>query len=544
MGRRRGHTTSLQGARHLGNKRALRPRHTPASCNVRCNVRWSLKFCFLHTDEHFLLGLLPMSSAIHNHYVAGRWLSSEESIENRSPSDTSDLVGVYAQATPRQLDEALDAASDAQKIWGNTKIEERSDILNAIGIELKTRAKELGELLSREEGKPLAEGTGEVYRAGQFFTYYAAEVLRQLGETADSVRPGIEIDIRREPLGVVGIVSPWNFPIATASWKIAPALAFGNSVVWKPANLTPASACSLAEIIDRHNLPDGAFNLVMGKGSTLGEHLAASSKAQGISFTGSVETGRKIAQKAVSAMTKLQMEMGAKNALVVADDADCDLAVACAVQGAFGGTGQKCTASSRLIVMEKIYDAFVEKMIAATNALRVGHALEKDTQIGPVVSQTQLESNLGYLKLAEEEGCSRACGGEVVARKTEGYYLTPALLLEGSNDMRINREEMFAPVACVIKVASYEEALSTANDSPFGLVAGIVTASLARATHFRRNVRCGCVMVNLPTAGTDYHVPFGGRGISSYGSREQGRYAEEFYTQVKTSYTKAGAPEE
>ena len=483
-----------------------------------------------------------MPAAPHSHYIAGRWLASDESIENHSPSDTSDLIGRYAQATTHQLDEALDAAAEAQKTWRNSPLEERANILNAIGEEMKTRAAELGELLSREEGKPLAEGKGEVFRAGQFFTYYAAEVLRQLGDTADSVRPSVEIDIRREPLGVVGIVSPWNFPIATASWKIAPAIAFGNAIVWKPANLTPASAHSLAEIVERHNLPNGVFNLVMGKGSTLGEHLAASPKAQGISFTGSVETGRKIAQKAVATMTKLQMEMGAKNALVIADDADCDLATACAVQGAFGGTGQKCTASSRIIVMEKIYDQFIEKTIAATKALLVGHALDKDTQIGPVVSQAQLESNLHYGKLAEKEGCTLACGLERVERKTDGYYLTPALLLDGNNAMQINREEMFAPIACVIKVASYEEALAVTNDSPFGLVAGIVTTSLARATHFRRNARCGCVMVNLPTAGTDYHVPFGGRGISSYGSREQGRSAVEFYTQVKTSYIKAGEP--
>ncbi len=458
-----------------------------------------------------------MTVVVKKHYIAGRWLGSDETIENRSPSDTSDLVGLYAQATPSELDEALDAACEAQKLWSDSPLEERANILNAIGEEMKARAPELGKTLSREEGKPLAEGTGEVFRAGQFFTYYAAEVLRQMGETADSVRPDIEIDIRREPLGVVGIISPWNFPIATACWKIAPALAFGNAVVWKPANLTPASAWNLAEIISRHKMPEGAFNLVMGKGSTLGEHLAASSKAQGISFTGSVETGRQIAKNAINVMTKLQMEMGAKNALVVADDADCDLAVACAVQGAFGGTGQKCTASSRIVVMENIYDEFVEKMIAATSALQVGHALDKETQIGPVVSLAQLESNLRYLKLAEEEGCTRACGLERVARKTEGYYLTPGLLLEGNNAMRVNREEMFAPIACLIKVANYEEALLVANDTPFGLVAGIVTTSLARAAHFRRKVRCGCVMVNLPTAGTDYHVPFGGRGISSYG---------------------------
>ena len=484
-----------------------------------------------------------MSSSVCHHYIAGRWLASDESVENRSPSDTSDLVGVYAQATTRQLDEALDAATDAQPAWENTPLEERANILNAVGEELKKRAQELGELLSREEGKPLAEGKGEVFRAGQFFTYYAAEVLRQLGETADSVRFGVEIDIRREALGVVGVISPWNFPIATASWKIAPALAFGNTVVWKPANLTPASAHALAQIVERCNMPKGVFNLVMGKGNVIGDHLAASPKVQGISYTGSVEVGRTIAQKAIARMTKLQMEMGAKNALVVADDADCDLAVSCAVQGAFGGTGQKCTASSRIVVMEKIYDAFVEKAIEATRALRVGHALEKETQIGPVVSQAQLESNLRYLKLAEEEGCVRACGGEVVARKTEGYYLTPALLLEGNNAMRINREEMFAPMACVIKVSDIEEALRVANDTPFGLVGGVMTRSLARATYFRKGLRCGCVMVNLPTAGTDYHVPFGGRGISSYGSREQGSYAREFYTQTKTSYIKAGEPE-
>ena len=484
-----------------------------------------------------------MSSSVCHHYIAGRWLASDENVENRSPSDTSDLVGVYAQATTRQLDEALDAATDAQPAWENTPLEERANILNAVGEELKKRAQELGELLSREEGKPLAEGKGEVFRAGQFFTYYAAEVLRQLGETADSVRFGVEIDIRREALGVVGVISPWNFPIATASWKIAPALAFGNTVVWKPANLTPASAHALAQIVERCNMPKGVFNLVMGKGSVIGDHMAASPKVQGISYTGSVEVGRTIAQKAIARMTKLQMEMGAKNALVVADDADCDLAVSCAVQGAFGGTGQKCTASSRIVVMEKIYDAFVEKAIEATRALRVGHALEKETQIGPVVSQAQLESNLRYLKLAEEEGCVRACGGEVVARKTEGYYLTPALLLEGNNAMRINREEMFAPMACVIKVSDIEEALRVANDTPFGLVGGVMTRSLARATYFRKGLRCGCVMVNLPTAGTDYHVPFGGRGISSYGSREQGSYAREFYTQTKTSYIKAGEPE-
>lgn len=479
----------------------------------------------------------------YENYIAGEWVSSDDYIENRNPSDLSDVIGLYAQASAEQLDQALDAARQAQAVWGATGLERRYSVLMSIGEELKSRASELGELLSREEGKPFAEGKGEVYRAGQFFTYYAAEVLRQMGDTADSVREGIEIDVRREPVGVVAIISPWNFPTATATWKIAPALAYGNAVVWKPANLTPASAWALTEIISRHDLPKGLFNLVMGGGSKVGQRLVESPKVDAISFTGSVEVGRGIAASAMANMTKVQMEMGSKNPLVVMDDADLDLAVSCAVGGAFGGTGQKCTASSRLIVHEKVHDAFVEKAIAATKAMKVGHALAEGTQIGPVVSEAQLKSNLDYMALAAEEGCELACGGERLEIETDGYYMAPALFVNGNNAMRVNREEMFAPIACVIKVGSYDEALAVSNDTGFGLTSGIVTRSLARANHYRRNSRTGCVMVNLPTAGTDYHVPFGGRGDSSYGPREQGSYAAEFYTQVKTAYISAGTPE-
>ena len=399
-------------------------------------------------------------------------------------------------------------------------------------------------MLSREEGKPRAEGVGEVYRAGQFFTYYAAETLRQIGDTADSVRDGIEIDVRREPVGVVAVISPWNFPTATASWKIAPALAFGNAVIWKPANVTPASAVALTEIIAKQDLPKGLFSLVMGSGRSVGQQLVESPKVDAISFTGSVPVGKGIAAAAVQNLTKVQMEMGSKNALAVMDDGDLDLAVTVALGGAFGGTGQKCTASSRLVVHERIHDAFVEKLVAGARALKVGHALEDGTQIGPVVSAEQLQGNLDYLERSPI-GRRRAA----VRRRAAGA--ADRGLLHGSggdrrhrrNDMRVNREEMFAPIACVIKVGSYDEALATVNDTNFGLTSGIVTGSLARASHFRRNVRTGCVMVNLATAGTDYHVPFGGRGDSSYGPREQGAYAAEFYTTVKTSYIAAGRPE-
>ena len=475
-------------------------------------------------------------------YIAGDWVDGASSIDNRNPSDLSDLIGHYAQAKTDQLSDAIASARAAQVEWAAYGMERKQAVLMAIGNESMARAEELGTLLSREEGKPLAEGKGEVFRAGQFFTYYAHECLRQLGENADSVRPGIEVDVRREPVGVVAVISPWNFPTATASWKIAPALAYGNAVIWKPANITPASAVALTEIIAKQDIPAGLFNLVLGAGSSVGQALVESPKINAISFTGSVPVGRGIAQAAVGNFTKLQMEMGSKNALAVMEDGDLDIAVAVALGGAFGGTGQKCTASSRLIVHEAVHDAFVDKLIAGAKAMKVGHALAEGTQMGPVVSAQQLSENLEYVTIGASEGAELACGGARLKMETDGYYMSPGVFLNTTNAMRINREEMFAPLTAVIKVGSYDEALATVNDTEFGLTSGIVTRDLARATHFRRNAETGVVTVNLPTAGTDYHVPFGGRGQSSYGPREQGTYAQEFYTTVKTAYIAAGAP--
>ena len=483
-----------------------------------------------------------MTVETRNH-IAGRWQDGATTVENRNPSDLRDVIGHYAQASTAQVDEAVAAARAAQPLWWAAGIQKRHDVLMAIGTELMARAGEIGTLLAREEGKTLAEGKGEVYRAGQFFTYYAAEALRLIGDHAQSVRPGIEIDVRREALGVVAIISPWNFPVATPAWKIAPALAFGNAVVWKPANLTPASAVALTEIIARQDIPAGLFNLVAGAGRDVGQHLAGHRGIDAISFTGSVPVGRGIAAAAVANMTKVQMEMGSKNPMLIMDDADLDLAVAHAAGAAFGGTGQKCTAASRLIVHAKVHDAFVEKLVAAAQGFKVGPALDPASQIGPVVSADQLDQNLGYITLGRSEGAELLTGGNRLSCATEGYFMAPAVFAGTRNDMRINREEMFAPITCVIKVDSYAEALATANDSEFGLTAGIMTRSLARASHFRANMRAGCVMVNLPTAGTDYHVPFGGRGASSHGPREQGQYAAEFYTTVKTAYVAAGVPE-
>jgi aldehyde dehydrogenase (NAD+) len=481
-------------------------------------------------------------SKLHKNLIAGEWLAGEGEIENVNPSDLSDIVGMFAQADAAQLEATLDRGRTAQAEWAAYGMERKQAVLMAIGNELMARAEELGTLLSREEGKPLAEGRGEVFRAGQFFTYYAAECLRQLGENADSVRAGVEVDVRREPVGVVAIISPWNFPTATASWKIAPALCYGNAVVWKPANVTPASAVALAEIIDRQDIPKGLFSLVMGAGRTIGQRLVESPKINAISFTGSVPVGRGIATAAVQNFTKIQAEMGSKNALAVMDDADLDLAVALALGGAFGGSGQKCTASSRLVVHAGIHDDFVEKLVAGATAMKVGHAMDEGVQMGPIVSEEQLAENLKYVELGRFEGAELACGGVRLDMPHQGYYMSPGVFLNTTNAMRINREEMFAPLTSVIKVDSYEEALATVNDTNFGLTSGIVTQNLARATHFRRNARTGVVTVNLPTAGTDYHVPFGGRGDSSYGPREQGKAAAEFYTTVKTAYISAGTP--
>ena len=475
-----------------------------------------------------------------SNFIAGQWVAGDAAIENRSPSDVTDLIGLYAQASPAQVHVAAAAAREAQPRWAATGLEARGAVLDAVGRELMARSAELGRLLSREEGKPLAEGVGEVYRAGQFFTYFAAEVLRILGDNADSVRAGVEIGITREALGTVGIISPWNFPMATAAWKIAPALAFGNAVIWKPANLTPASAHALTEIVSRQAIPTGLFNLVMGPGAELGRVLAGEADIEGLSFTGSCEVGRQVAAAAAPCFVKLQLEMGSKNPLVVMDDADLDRAVDIAVNGAFGGTGQKCTASSRLIVHRPIHDAFVERLVSRARALRVGHALAEGTQMGPVVSAAQLAGNLDYVALARREGGEVACGGERIDGPAEGFYMSPAVVLNTRSGMRVNQEEMFAPITCVIPADDLDHAIALANDTAFGLTAGIATQSLARATRFRRASRSGCVMVNLPTAGTDYHVPFGGVRGSSYGPREQGRNAIEFYTQVKTAYVFAG----
>lgn len=470
-------------------------------------------------------------------HIAGEWKESGTAYRNINPSDTADCVAEYAVASTDDVTTAVAGAKKAFGEWSVSTGQQRFTALDFIGTEILARKEELGRLLAREEGKTLPEATGEVIRAGQIFKFFAGEAIRLSGEHIPSVRPGVEIDSFREPLGVVALVTPWNFPIAIPAWKTAPALAFGNSVVLKPAELTPGCAWALAEIISRSGITMGAFNLVMGKGSVVGEALVNHPDIAGVSFTGSIGVGREIAKTCAARLAKVQLEMGGKNPLVVLDDADLEIAVNAAVNGAFFSTGQRCTASSRLIVADGIHDRFVSAVIGKMKSLSVDDALAPGTDIGPVVDETQLQKNLDYIAIGKKEGAKLALGGERVKRAKNGFYFTPALFTETGNAMQINRDEIFGPVASVVRVRGYDEALGVANDTPFGLTAGICTTSLKYASHFKTHAQCGMVMVNLPTAGVDYHVPFGGRKGSSYGSREQGKAAVEFYTAVKTCYT-------
>ncbi|WP_233873184.1 aldehyde dehydrogenase family protein [Paraburkholderia adhaesiva] len=473
-------------------------------------------------------------------FIAGEWLASERVKHNVNPSDLDDVIGEFAQADVEQTRRAIAAARTAFPKWSLSTPQQRFDLLDQVGSVVLARKAELGELLAREEGKTLPEAIGEVGRAGQIFKFFAGEALRVGGEIVPSVRPGLNVEITREPVGVVGLITPWNFPIAIPAWKIAPALAFGNCVVIKPADLVPASTWELVKIIAEAGAPAGVINLVMGSGSVVGETLVQSPDVDAISFTGSVATGQAIAAKCVALGKKFQLEMGGKNPMVVLDDADLDVAVEACVNGSFFSTGQRCTASSRLIVTEGIYDRFIEAVKTRMSALRVGHALDSATHIGPVVDESQLAQDERYIAIAREEG-GTVFGGQRVESATKGFFLAPALVTDTTSDMRINREEVFGPVASVIKVKDYEEALAVANDTRFGLSAGICTTSLKYAAHFKRHVQAGMVMINAATAGVDYHVPFGGRKGSSYGPREQGSYAREFYTTVKTVYVNPGA---
>ena len=478
-----------------------------------------------------------MTDTLHlTHLIDGERVDGTRAGESHNPSDTNDIVALTPDGGDADVDAAVAAAKAAFPAWSEASPEVRADVLDKAGTLVMERREQLGRLLSREEGKTLPEGIGETVRAGRILKYFAGEALRLHGQNLPSVRPGVEVQTYRQAVGVYGLITPWNFPIAIPAWKAAPALAFGNTVVMKPAGLTPATAAALADILVEAGLPKGVFNLVIGRGG-VGQALVDHKDIAGISFTGSQGVGMGVLQGAAKRQARVQLEMGGKNPLIVLDDADIDRAVMVALDGSYFATGQRCTASSRLIVTDGVHDRFVAALAEKVAALRVGHALDPNTQIGPAVSEAQMETSYKYIQIAREDGGRLVTGGDRPQLETPGWYVQPTLIADTAPTMRINTEEVFGPVASTIRVKDYEEALRVANDTEFGLAAGIVTTSLKHARDFQRRAKAGMTMVNLPTAGVDYHVPFGGTKSSSYGAREQGFAAFEFYTQTKTSYS-------
>ena len=471
-------------------------------------------------------------------FINGHWEGGVTTGTSENPSDLSTPVADYARADARQAEAAVDAAREAFPSWSHSTPQRRADALDCAGSELLARQGELGSLLAREDGKTLPEGVAEVALAGRIFKFFAGEALRIPGENLASVRPDVEVEVTREPVGVVAVIAPWSFPFAIPASKIAPALACGNTVVFKPAELVAACGWALADILGRAGLPAGVFNCLNGSGRQVGRVLVESRWVDAIAFTGSEATGRQVLLHAAARGAKVQLETGGRNALVVLADADLERAVECAVQGAFHSTGQRCTASSRLVVEAKVHDAFVDQLRRRMRQLRVGHAEERGTDIGPVASRAQLDADLSWLEIARAEGAEHVCGGELVERRTRGHFLSPALFL-GTPQQRAAREEVFGPIAVVLRADGYEHALALANDTPGGPCAGICTRSLKHALHFRRHARAGMVMANLPTAGIDYHVPSGGRKATGEGPRGRGRHAADFFTTVKTAYLSA-----
>ncbi|MDM1341484.1 aldehyde dehydrogenase family protein [Acinetobacter pseudolwoffii] len=480
-----------------------------------------------------------MNKTLKTSYINGAFIQSTaemQCLENRNPAHPEQIIDVFARADEALTAQAIDAAYQAKQSWGMSNPMFRSDLLDKIGTRLLEKKQDLGELLAKEEGKTLKEAILEVDKAGRLFKFYAQEALHAVGEKYQSVRDGVTVDVIAQPVGVVGVICPWNFPMAIPAWKIAPALCYGNTVVFKPAELVPSSAWELAKIIHEAGVPAGVFNMLIGPGRAVGDTILRSDKINAVTFTGSENVGRQVAKITAERMIPAQLEMGGKNPLIILDDADLDLAVTLTLQGAFFSTGQRCTATSRVIVTEGIYPKFIEKLTHATQALKVGDPLVADTDIGPVVDAKQLAQNLKYIQIGCDEGATLVCGDQPERTEEDGFYFNPVIFTNVTREMKIFKEEIFGPILSVIQVEDYNEAFEVAEDSLFGLSAGICTTSLKYAADFQRRSSSGMVMVNLTTAGVDHHVPFGGNKSSSFGPREQGTYAKQFFTKVKTAY--------
>lgn len=469
--------------------------------------------------------------------IAGERVGGESSaVERRNPSDTREVVSLSFYAKAQDIDDAVAAARAAFPAWSSSSPQVRADLLDRVAGLLEQRHEALATFLAQEEGKTLAEAKSEVTKSIQLFRFYAGEAIRLSGRHVRSLRTGIEIDVVHEPVGVAALVTPWNFPWCIPAWKIAPALAYGNCTILKPSELTSGCAQMLADAIVEAGFPTGVFQMLLG-GGEVGGALVAHPGVDLVSFTGSSATGHAIARAVEGRQAQLQLELGGKNPLIVMADADMEVALSAALNGAFYSTGQRCTASSRIIVEEPVADKFAEALVQRMKTLEVGHALAEMSQIGPLVSERQLDSVQSSIVKAQEDGSDLAYGGKRLNRPTPGHFISPALFVDTKADAFVNRHEVFGPVAAVLRAADLDEAITLANDTPYGLSAGMFTASHAAMSAFRQRSTAGMLMLNLQTVGTDHHVPFGGNGESGYGAREMGPEAANFFTRSRTIYT-------
>jgi aldehyde dehydrogenase (NAD+) len=479
---------------------------------------------------------------IYRNYVAGQWIEckTQRTFPNINPANTSETVGLFQASGPEDIQEACEAAAKAQSTWAAMPAPLRGEFLYKAAEIMEGRLQKLSEEMTREEGKTLPEAKGEVKRAINILRYFGGEGPRQFSYQIPSERENVFCYTLRKPLGVVALITPWNFPSAIPAWKMAPALVAGNTVVIKPASLAPLSAYRIVEALHEAGIPAGVLNYVTGSGGSVGNALVEHPAVRAVSFTGSCDVGNALYEKVTKRRIRVQLEMGGKNPTIVLKDADLDYAAGVLVNGAFFSTGQKCTACSRAIIEKPIYEALVEKLLARTSKLKVGNGLESGIEIGPAVDATQLETDLKYIGIAQQEGAQLLCGGNRLTGGAYdlGYFVEPTIFAGVTTDMRIAQEEVFGPVLALMVASDFEDAMRLANGVRFGLSASIVSRDITRVHQFINRIEAGLITVNLPTAGVEYQLPFGGTKESSFGMREQGSAALDFYSETRTVYLK------
>ncbi|MCS0670119.1 alpha-ketoglutaric semialdehyde dehydrogenase GucD [Cytobacillus firmus] len=478
----------------------------------------------------------------YSNYINGEWVASgtEMTADSINPANCDDIVGRYQLSSKEDLNRAVEAASKAQRAWRKLSGSTRGDILFKAASIMEDRIDDIARTMTREMGKTYPEAKGETARGIAILRYYAGEGMRPIGDVIPSTDSDALMFTTRTPLGVVGVITPWNFPVAIPLWKAAPALIYGNTVVLKPASESAVTCAKIVDCLHEAGIPAGVLNMVTGSGSVIGQGLADHPKVNGITFTGSNTVGKKLGQAALSRGAKYQLEMGGKNPVIVAEDADLDLAAEATVSGGLKSTGQKCTATSRVIVHAAVYDEFREKLLAKVAEIKVGDGLEDGTWMGPSASEGQLKTVLSYVEKGKAEGAKLLYGGKRSEEGTnaKGYFVEPAVFDEVTADMTIAREEIFGPVLTLMKVSSFEEALELANDSEYGLSASVFTTNISKALSFINEMDAGLVRINTESAGVELQAPFGGMKQSSSHSREQGRAAIEFFTSIKTVFVK------